>query len=44
MKSIILKEKVLYVFCGPTKSFYDRIPRKVLEWAMMKIGIHEVLV
>ena len=36
----MLKEKVVYVFCGP----FDRVPRKVLEWVMRKKGIPEVLV
>ena len=36
----MLKEKVLYVY--PEKSF-DSVPRKVLEWAMRKKGIPEVI-
>ena len=38
----MLKEKS-YVFCGPRESF-DSASRKVLEWAMRKKGILEVLV
>ena len=39
----MLKEKVVYVFCGSRKTF-DRVPRKVLEWALMKIEIPDVVV
>ena len=34
-------KKVVYVFRGSRESF-DRLPRKVLEWAMRKKGIPEV--
>ena len=36
--------KKLYMFCGPRESAYDRVPRKVLEWAMRKKGVPDVLV
>ena len=38
------KEKKLYMcFVGLEKAF-DRVPRKVLEWAIRKKGISEVMV
>ena len=33
----------MYVFCGHRESF-DRVPRNVLEWAMRKKGMPDVLV
>ena len=39
----MLKEKSYICVCGPRESF-DRVPRKMLEWAMRKIGRQEVLV
>ena len=37
------KNKKLYVFCGHGKAF-DRVPRKVMEWAMRKNGLSKVIV
>ena len=34
--------RVIYLFCG--HGAFDRVPRKVLEWAMRKKGIPEVVV
>ena len=31
-------------FCGPREKAFDRVPRKVLEWAMRKKCIPEALV
>ena len=36
-------KKVVYVLCGHRESFFDRAPRKVLEWALRKKEIPEVL-
>ena len=42
-KSIMLKEKSCMCFVDLEKTYY-RVPRKVLEWAMRKKAIPEVLV
>ena len=38
------KEKKLYMCIVDLKKAFDRVPRKVLEWAMRKKGIQEVMV
>ena len=38
------KEKKLYVCFVGLEQAFDRVPRKVLEWAMRKRGIPEVMV
>ena len=38
------KEKKLYMCCIDLEKAIDRVPRKVLEWAMRKKGISEVMV
>ena len=41
-KSIMLKEKGYVCFVDLWKAFY-RVPKKVLEWAIRKKGIPDVL-
>ena len=43
-KSIMLKEKKLYMCFVDLEKTFDRVPRKVLEWALRKKTIQEVLV
>ena len=43
MKSIMVREKCFMCFVNLEKSF-DRVPIKVLEWALRKKEIPEVLV
>ena len=38
------KEKKLYMCFADEEKAFDRIPRKVLKWAIRKKGIQEVLV
>ena len=43
-KRIMLKEKKLYMCVVDPEKAFDRVPRKVLEWALRKKEIPEVLV
>ena len=44
MKSIMLKEKWLYMCFVDVEIDFDRLSRKMLEWGMRMKGIPEVLV
>ena len=39
-----VKGRKLYMYLLDLQEAFDRVPRKVLEWAMRKKGIPEVLV
>ena len=38
------KEKKLYLCFVDTEKAFDRVPRKVMEWAMRRKGVSEVMV
>ena len=38
------KEKKLYICFLDIKNAFNRVPRKVMEWAMRKKGLSEVIV
>ena len=38
------KDKKLYICCVDMQKAFDRVPRKVMEWAMRKKGLSEVMV